>query len=356
MAAALLLELHGDILRSVADLTGVHFEGLSSFARKHSDMLPGKLRRHLRELDSTTSWLRHITSVRAAAFKDEIIDAFRCHSGPAAVSCLPTHPAVPISLFEAIGFPNTDEQVEQAVVENDSLLRMSEELDLLATDVQNEWAIALSCISPDCVPAMKDASAPSDNEKHFELPVGNIHPVGCEEEFNARVDIPDVFATLVFSFLRPQQIAMIDSMLEHSGPSDLEERASARRRMALAVIQSNSNSVHNYANSSRRFSFASHFPTCQTAAATLSEHPAASIEVHEQCLHDELEDAHAPPHVHSFDDHAECDPFPQSDLHAPPHVHSFVDHAEWDSCPPSWPSSDADGPPSPPSDLDGLPL
>eukprot|EP00975_Prorocentrum_lima_P018124 3819473-Prorocentrum_lima.AAC.1 len=58
--ATLLLQLHGDLLRQIADTTDTHWEGLQSAARRLR--FPPKLARRLRNLEATCGFLRHVTS------------------------------------------------------------------------------------------------------------------------------------------------------------------------------------------------------------------------------------------------------------------------------------------------------
>ena len=72
MAAGLLLELHGELLRDVSAATSMHFAGLASAARhlrKHG-VIDNSLQKKLAQLDTATSYVRHITAPRACELRE----------------------------------------------------------------------------------------------------------------------------------------------------------------------------------------------------------------------------------------------------------------------------------------------
>jgi hypothetical protein len=69
-AAALLLALHGQLLRLISDAHGAHFEGLGQCAR--SKRFSGGTSRRLRQLDHAAAWIRHVTGPRCSTFLAEI--------------------------------------------------------------------------------------------------------------------------------------------------------------------------------------------------------------------------------------------------------------------------------------------
>ena len=75
MAAELIAATHAEILRLLADTTGIHFQGLSQAARNKSLCLPTKVRRHLTTLDVAHNLVRHITTVSAARLLAEVTQA-----------------------------------------------------------------------------------------------------------------------------------------------------------------------------------------------------------------------------------------------------------------------------------------
>merc|ERR1719382_805166 len=88
MAAALLLELHGTLLRELAALAGQHFEGLARASRAFP-ALSSSQRRRLRDLDVTCNYLRHVTKPLTANFAQEMIcTASSSPSTPSASTCL----------------------------------------------------------------------------------------------------------------------------------------------------------------------------------------------------------------------------------------------------------------------------
>merc|ERR1712115_695633 len=75
MAAELIAATHAEILRLLANTTGIHFQGLGQAARTKSLCLPAKVRRHLTNLDVAHNLVRHITSVSAARLLEEVAQA-----------------------------------------------------------------------------------------------------------------------------------------------------------------------------------------------------------------------------------------------------------------------------------------
>eukprot|EP00975_Prorocentrum_lima_P023628 4972280-Prorocentrum_lima.AAC.1 len=58
-AAALVMELHGQLLRLGCSLLGKHYAGLQVLARENRRRLPARLVRRLGAVDQTFSLLRH---------------------------------------------------------------------------------------------------------------------------------------------------------------------------------------------------------------------------------------------------------------------------------------------------------
>merc|ERR1712232_1472866 len=73
-AAALVTELHGELLRALSQHAGRHFEGLAQASRSFPTLSP-RLRRRLRNLDTTFSYIRHVTKPLANNFLSEVLDA-----------------------------------------------------------------------------------------------------------------------------------------------------------------------------------------------------------------------------------------------------------------------------------------
>jgi len=76
MAAALVDEYHGVLLRGVALKTGQHFQGLAQAARHQGPggyVFDRKTRRGLREFDITYNWLRHISQPKCSSFVTEVL-------------------------------------------------------------------------------------------------------------------------------------------------------------------------------------------------------------------------------------------------------------------------------------------
>ena len=82
MAAELIAATHSEILRLLANTTGIHFQGLGQAARTKSLCLPAKVRRHLTNLDVAHNLVRHITSVSAARLVEEVAQATSPHDEP----------------------------------------------------------------------------------------------------------------------------------------------------------------------------------------------------------------------------------------------------------------------------------
>ena len=71
MASPLIMDLHGTLLRELAEAAGEHFLGLGQAAR-HFRSLPLRLRRKLHHLDITYNLVRHMTQPGSDAFLSEI--------------------------------------------------------------------------------------------------------------------------------------------------------------------------------------------------------------------------------------------------------------------------------------------
>jgi hypothetical protein len=69
-AAALLLALHGHVLRQISETHGHHYEGLGQCAK--SKQFSCGVSRRLRQLDNAAAWIRHVTGPRCSAFVAEI--------------------------------------------------------------------------------------------------------------------------------------------------------------------------------------------------------------------------------------------------------------------------------------------
>ena len=78
MAAAMLLELHGALLRQTAVATGVHFQGLNAVAAhlRRQGGCSRTLLRRLGHLDSAAGVVRHITSASSEQLTLELAAAF----------------------------------------------------------------------------------------------------------------------------------------------------------------------------------------------------------------------------------------------------------------------------------------
>merc|ERR1712032_339960 len=73
-AAALVSELHGELLRALSQHAGRHFEGLAQASRSFPTLSP-RLRRRLRNLDTTFAYIRHVTKPLSDNFLSEVFDA-----------------------------------------------------------------------------------------------------------------------------------------------------------------------------------------------------------------------------------------------------------------------------------------
>merc|ERR1712032_233909 len=73
-AAALVSELHGELLRALSQHAGRHFEGLAQASRSFPTLSP-RLRRRLRNLDTTFAYIRHVTKPLSDNFLSEVLDA-----------------------------------------------------------------------------------------------------------------------------------------------------------------------------------------------------------------------------------------------------------------------------------------
>jgi len=74
-AAAIIADLHGKLLRMLADTTGNHFMGLSQAARCKQLHLSSKLRRWLVNIDIAFNMTRHISSVKSLEFQETLQQA-----------------------------------------------------------------------------------------------------------------------------------------------------------------------------------------------------------------------------------------------------------------------------------------
>ena len=71
----LISNLHGQLLRALSNLAGVHFQGLSQASRHAQFCLNGKHKRILRDLDVTFAFIRHVTEAKASETFVEITKA-----------------------------------------------------------------------------------------------------------------------------------------------------------------------------------------------------------------------------------------------------------------------------------------
>ena len=72
MAAALLLHLHGEVLREAAARTGRHYEGLGQLSRSVPG-LTSRLRRRLCQLDAAAALIRHVTKPLCEQFLLDVL-------------------------------------------------------------------------------------------------------------------------------------------------------------------------------------------------------------------------------------------------------------------------------------------
>jgi len=73
-ASALLLDLHGRLLRACCASSGRHFEGLASAARclAKDGRIPSVTKRHLLNIDTTAAYIRHISEPRAECLVSDL--------------------------------------------------------------------------------------------------------------------------------------------------------------------------------------------------------------------------------------------------------------------------------------------
>ena len=77
-----MLDAHGRCLRALAAAAGQHFEGLAQASRCRLLGVPPKFRRRLRELDTVSAWIRHVTVPRVDLLLQEVTAA--CTPSPSA--------------------------------------------------------------------------------------------------------------------------------------------------------------------------------------------------------------------------------------------------------------------------------
>ena len=102
-ASALLLMLHGRLLRALCAQDVQDFAGLAQAAR-HYKQLSTSQRRRLRELDAVSGWLRHINQAKANQFFNDISAAIGAPALPS--SCSPAS-SPPTSFTPCLPTPTT---------------------------------------------------------------------------------------------------------------------------------------------------------------------------------------------------------------------------------------------------------
>jgi len=120
MAATLLMELHGDLLRALASHHGMHFQGLQQAARhaRRFDLIGNGLAKKLIQLDVAFNMLRHVTLPLADQLRKEIAAAIEVAAPKADVAhagVLPAsnaHNQVVISTEQFAALPGVVEQVK----------------------------------------------------------------------------------------------------------------------------------------------------------------------------------------------------------------------------------------------------
>ena len=171
MAAELIAATHAEILRLLANTTGIHFQGLGQAARTKSLCLSTKLRRHLAHLDVAHNLVRHITTVSAARLVDEVTQATSPHDEP---------PRRPPGFFGA-GIPGTAQDGSPLVPAHTSSSPMEKHTASEATtpDAPQAKRLKNKRISAPGCPTQNTTSPTQDLSGHDKSSIFPLSPQGA---------------------------------------------------------------------------------------------------------------------------------------------------------------------------------